>query len=286
MLCNFYRLGAEMNKTSLANCLALMAVSLSSTTLKAQTLGAVEQRIARLEQSVRALQSQRIDRHGEHQPSSNQVPTSSAPQEALVSLASRLANLEQQLSGFVAAQEQDRRALTAQIDRLERLKGDAESRLEGLEQQVTALANAPKPAPVEAAPAKVQSPDDRYLEALGFAERSEWTKAEFAFDTFIANNPAHPRLIEARYWLGRSFLGQAKAAQAAQVFLELFEKHPDASIAVDNLFSLAEALAALGPENSAQVCAVYDQIETGYAAKLATTERNRILDQRVKQNCK
>lgn len=275
-----------MKRKNLAIALAFGTISLSSAKLNAQTLGVVEQRIARLEQSVRVLQSQHNDRHGEQPPSPNPMPTASLPQEALVALANRLSNLEQQMSGLVAAEEQDRRVLTAQTDRLERLKGDVESRLEGLEQQVTVLASAPKPAPVEAPPAKAQSPDDRYLEALGFAERNEWTKAEFAFDTFIANNPSHPRIIEARYWLGRSFLGQAKAAQAAQIFLELFEKHPDAAIAVENLFALAEALQALGPENLAQACAVYDQIEAGYATKLGANDRNRLLDQRVKQGCK
>lgn len=264
--------------------LATAALLLPVSMLQAQTLGVVEQRIDRLEKSVRELQSRR---GGGKVVPAEPAPVRQAPgDEAIVALGGRLASLERSVAALLATQEQDRRTLSTGIDRLERLKGDVDSRLEAVEQQVTALANAPKPAPVVAQPAKADTPEDRYLEALGFADKGEWAKAEFAFDTFVTNNPNHPRIVEARYWLGRSFLGEGKAPQAAQVFLELYEKHPDAPVALDNLFALAEALVAIGPDNAAQACAVYDQIDAGFAAKLSAIQRNRLLDLRVKQNCK
>lgn len=260
------------------------AFLISAEVLRAQTLGVVEQRVDRLEKSVQKLQSH----HGRvNAPEAQPATVRPSPEnEALIALSNRLAAFERWVTTLVAAQEQDRRALSAAIDRLERLKGDVEGRLEGVEQQVTALADAPKPLPVVAAPTKVSTPDERYLEARGFADKGEWAKAEFAFDTFIINNPGHRLVVEARYWLARSFLGEDKAPQAAQLFLELYEKYPEAPIALDNLFGLAEALLAIGPENVEQVCAVYGQIDAGFAAKLSGEQRNRLLDLRVKQNCK
>lgn len=261
--------------------IVVTAVLVSASVLRAQTLGVVEQRVDRLEKSVLELQSHRSRVKA---PDSKPAAVRQSPEdEAIITLSSRLAAFERWVATLLAAQEQDRRTLSAAIDRLERLKGDVDGRLEVVEQQVTALAETPKQMPV---PANVDTAEARYLEARGFADRGEWAKAEFAFDTFITNNPGHPLFVEARYWLGRSFLGEGKAPQAAQMFLELYEKYPEAPIALDNLFGLAEALLAIGPENAAQACAVYGQIDAGFAAKLSGVQRNRMLDMRLNQNCK
>ncbi len=273
-----------------ARTLALPAVAVLSlaaaSTARAQTLGAVEQRIGRLEQSVRQLERRGGKAMAEPAVHAAALPPENVQASAVVALNERLGALERMVAGLIAGQEQDRRNLTVGLDQLQRLKGDSEARLEAMEQQVAALANAPKPEPVTTPAARTLTADDRFLEALDFASKGEWLKAEFAFDTFIANNPQHPRIIEARYWLGRSLLGEGKAAPAAQAFLELFEKHPDAPIALDNLFSLADALIALGPDSAAQACDVYGQIEGDFAAKLTAVQREQILDRRVKLNCK
>ena len=252
-----------------------------------QTLGAVEQRINRLEQSVRDLEGQRGGRAV--QPTAPAIPASqpsTVPESALIDLNGRLAALERLVASLVSGQEQDRRSISAGIDQLQRLKGDIEARMDTVEQQVTALAAAPKPVPVVAAPPPLSlTADDRFLEALGFTQKEEWAKAEFAFDTFIANNAAHPRIVEARYWLGRSFLGGGKPAQAAQVFLDLYEKHPNAPVTLDNLFALADALVAMGAENAPEACNVYGEIDAGFKDKLSAAQRNTVLEKRVALNC-
>lgn len=256
---------------------------------QAQTLGAVENRINRLEQSVEKLERKTRKLRDEVPASTSPVPLAAPPASGslVIELNNRIEALERLVAGMVASDEQDRRAVAAGLDQLQRLKGDAELRLDGVEQQLVKLAaaaEAEKAAPPPPAP-KALTADDRYLEALDFAERKEWSKAEFAFDTFIAANPGHSRLLEARYWLGRSFQGQGKTAQAAQIFLELFEKQPAAAFALDNLFALAQALVDLGPENTEQACAVYDQIEEGFKDKLGADRRNALLDQRIKLRC-
>lgn len=273
-------------------CLVLWAplTIMISTATQAQTLGVVEQRLDRLEQAVR-----KIERKTGKLREADSTPQGETPQKPnnptlLLELNSRLQKLEQMFASQTSASELERRAVAGGLDQLQRFKGDAEQRLDGMDQllsKLAALVEAAKQAPPPSQPsAKVMTAEDRYLEALGYAERREWTKAEFAFDTFIAANPAHARVSEARYWLGRSFYGQGKVAQAAQIFLDLFEKQPSAPFALDNLFALGQSLVDLGPENAEQACAVYDQIESGFKDKLSTEQRNILLDIRVKTKCK
>lgn len=263
----------------------LAAGLLSGTAVQAQTLGAVEQRIGRLEKAVEKLEN----RKPKTQPAAEPKVAPPAPAMAAVpivmELDGRLQSLERQVSGLVASDEQRQRAVKAGAEQFALLRTDVEQRLQSIEEQLAKLVQAQStPAPV-APPQKVLTADDRYVEALGFIERQEWTKAEFAFDTFIAANAGHPKLPDARFWLGRAFEEQGKKAQAAQVYLELFEKYPQASFAIDNLFALARTLVELGPENHEQACAIYDQIDVNFKNKINVDQRNKILDQRLKLSC-
>lgn len=274
---------------SIGTSAAALALLAGGTAARAQTLGAVEQRINRLEQAVRDIERQRGGRTAlSAAPVFAPAAAGGVPEGALVDLNGRLASLERLVATLVAGQELDRRSLSAGIEQLQRLKGDVEARLETVEQQVAAVAAAPRPAPVAAPapPPRALTPDDRFIEALGFAEKAEWTKAEFAFDTFIANNPGHARIVEARYWLGRSFLGAGKPAQAAQEFLDLFEKHPDAPVALDNLFALVDALVAIGGDSVPEACTVYGQIEDSFKETLSADQRNTMLEKRLALGCK
>lgn len=266
---------------------ALLAL-LAGGTVHAQTLGMVEQRLNRLEDNVRKLEKRRAPKDIAMSPAPAQSAVPTPPASALIDLSNRLTTVERLAASLLAGQELDRRNLAVGLEQLQRLKGDVELRLDANERQVAALTAAlaatPKAAQV-VEPVKPMSADDRFIEALGFAQKDEWSKAEFAFDTFITNNPSHTRLIEARYWLGRSFQGQGKPAKAAQIFLELYEKYPTAPIALDNLFALAQALIDLGPDSTAQACAVYDQIDAGFDGKLTTGQHNLLLDARLKLNC-
>lgn len=248
---------------------------------RAQTLGAVEQRLNRLEQSLRKLERRDPAVPSRPEPA---PPESSGGATALMELNGRLVSLERLVATLVSAREQDHRDLAMARDQLQRLKGDVETRLDGVERQVSAMAPA-QSAPVAASEPVAKTPDERYAEALGFAEAGQWARAEFAFDTFIANNPAHPRLAEARFWLGRSLLAEGKAAPAAQIFLDLYGKHPTASFALDNLLALAKSLEAIGPDSAAQACDVYAVIADIHGDKLTVELRSLLLDRRLALQC-
>ncbi|MBB3862476.1 TolA-binding protein [Novosphingobium hassiacum] len=212
---------------------------------------------------------------------------SSASLEALLQLDRRLAALERALSGLMSAQEQDHRALAASLTQMQALKGDIESRLDAVERQAEAIPTASKTP--EAAPVPPVAPpptaDDRFRQAMDYAEAQDWPKSELAFDSFVASWPSDARVPEARFQLGRAFQGQGKYAQAAQIFLDLYEKAPQAPFALANLFALADALVAIGPDNSAQACEVYSEIEVVHDSVLTTEQRSRLLDRRLALKC-
>ena len=264
--------------------IALSMGALFLSPVMGQTLGAVEQRLAKIESTLEKVER----RQGKVRDNASKPLEPSLPSVALLEeFTSRLAALERLVAEQVASGEQGQRTTSLGLDELARLKGDTEQRLEAIEEKLTVLAvfeNAAQPI-AAMAEAKLRTPDDRYLEALGFAEKKDWIKAEFAFDTFIATYPEHLRVGEARYWLGRSFQGQGKMAQAGQVFLNVFEKYPSAAFTLENLFALAQTLTDIGPENKEQSCAVYDQIETISKNQLNDSQRSILLDRRISLNC-
>jgi len=242
---------------------------------QAQTLGAVEQRLDRLEKVTRELQ-RATDRSSR---------SSNSRDDVYLQLDRRLGALERTVANLVSAQERDHRELATTVEQLQRMKRDVEARLDSVESQ-------PPPAPaaqsadvIAEAPEAPLDADARFTQAMDFADREDWPNAEFAFDTFIASYPSDARIPEARYQLGRAFEGQGKHAQAAQIFLDLYQGHPDAPFAVPNLFALAEALGAIGPENTEQACDVYSEIEVTHGGTLSVDQRSQLLDRRLSLKC-
>ena len=248
----------------------------------AQSLGAIEQRLRKVEQTVETLKA------GNAPEGIGAVSGQPVSIDALLQLDRRIAAVERALSSLTSAQELDHRALTDALAELRTMKGDIEARLDALESAPAVPPNlsasavqAPPSSPVVRQP----SVDDRFQEAMQYAERQDWPRAELAFDSFVATWPSDPRAAEARYQLGRAFQGQGKHAQAAQLFLELYEKSPDAPFIIDDLLALAQALIDIGPANTAQACDVYSEIETTHDAALTLEQRSLLLDHRLALKC-
>jgi len=235
----------------------------------AQTLGAVEQRLDRLEK--RMLQREAKVASG----------------EAVLQLEKRLTAVERAIATLVSREEADRRKNEMVAERVERLQGDVEARL-GEVEALLVKARADRPVVVEPPSppvAKQDSADDRYREAEAFVKGKQWAKAEWVLEAFGDDYPEDPRAQQIRFWLGRSMQEQGRTAQAAQIFLQLYEQYPAADFALDNLFALAGALADLGPETAVQACDVYAEIDAGYKDRLSEDQRSALLDRRIALNC-
>lgn len=259
--------------------LGVASLLLHPGTSRAQTLGDVEQRLDRVEKAVRRLQAG---------PSEEELRPPNPHDDVYQQLDRRIGALERAVSSAVSAQEHDHHDLADAVEEIRRMKGDVEARLDAVESRPLASA-VPAQQPAIAASEPVATPlnaDERFKQAMDYASREDWTDAEFAFDSFVASYPSDPRITDARYQLGRAFQGEGKHAQAAQIFLDLYQKHPDASFMVDNLFALGQELAALGPENTQQACDVYGEIDATHGAALSADQRARLLDRRLALKCK
>ena len=275
--------------------LGLLSI-LSADAVQAQSLGGIEQRLNSVEETVRQMQGR--------PPIVPATPPDtgrdrSMATEALVQLDRRLAALERAVSALVAAQEQDHRALSVTVAQIGTVKGDIEERLDTVERRVAALppnaqkVSAPVPSDVSGAEgiatggplAATPSADARFDQAMHYANSQDWPRAELAFDSFVAAWPADPRVAEARFQLARALQGQGKHAQAAKIFLELYEQVPGAPFIVDDLFALAQALADFGPDKVTQACDVYAEIEASHGTALTLEQRSHLLDRRLALKC-
>lgn len=241
----------------------------------AQTLGAVEHRLDRLEKDVRQIEEHQADHR----------TRSSNAEDAYLQFDRRLDAIEQTIAALVAAQERDHNELASVTEQLRRMKGDVDARLDAVENRPPTVSLPQPDNRSEESESPALDADGRFNQAMGYAAREDWTNAEFAFETFIASYPSDERTAVARYQLGRALQSQGKHPQAAQIFLTLYEQHPDAPFAVENLFALGAALSAMGPDSAQRACDVYSEIEAGHGSNLSIDQRSQLLDRRLALHC-
>lgn len=246
-----------------------------------QTLGAVEQRLDRLEKIA-----QQLERAAEKTSQSSRSRI-----DLNVRMDQRLSELERAIANLVSTQERGQRDMAGMVDQLQRMKGDVERRLDSLENQSQPAGPPPSAKAIveskaieESVPVPLDA-DARFAQAMAYAVRQDWPQAELAFDTFVASYPSHAKLPEAGYQLGRAFQAQGKNAHAAKIFLNLYEQYPDSPFAVESLFALGSALSDMGPENAGQTCDVYGEIEAGHGSLLSIAQRSQLLDRRLALQC-
>ncbi len=261
-----------------------------------QTLGAVEQRLSKLEGSMKSVE-RKLEKPGA---TSVDAGPGSANTRVAVSvteeLSRRLDALERQLALIVLQDEETGFASRRSGQDIVRLKADIELRLASVEEQLETQSAALKtlgsrraaeaaanPVPAPSAPSDPIGAD--FATARGYADTGEWNKAEFAFSAFLAAHGRHPKAPEARYWQGRSFMAQGRAGEAAKAFLDVFQTWPKDPVVIDSLFGLEAALLKMEPPNPIQACAVLDQIEDLLVAGVALAQVAVLRDRRIEANC-
>ena len=76
----------------------------------------------------------------------------------------------------------------------------------------------------------------------------EWSDAIRYLDHFVLENPTHPRIQEARYFLADSYYGREEYITAAGRFTRLAEDFPNGDWTDDARFRVCEAYRELAPE--------------------------------------
>jgi TolA-binding protein len=269
----------------------VLGMSVIAGPVAAQTLGEVERRIGRLESQMGL--STRAPIVPEARPAADNRNSDRA-MKMFGELLDRLEVLERQVTIMTGQSEQNGMLLRRVSEDSVKLKGDTEFRMVALEEQVAALVAAPSglkqsskdQMSSQPTTAPVDTAESDFAAAGRLLEAQQWSKAEFALSTFLSLYPRHPQAAAAEYMLGRSFAAQGKHAQAAKVFLNVFQSWPNDSNVPDSLLGLGKSLAILEPGNMQQACGVYNEIETGFAGKLSDSQRKELLAGRIEAECK
>jgi TolA-binding protein len=274
----------------------------------AQTSGDGDLRLRKLEAEVAALQ--RVVFPGgdgkffpQLQPGqpANQItgtPASAPSADMLV----RMDALEGQVARLTAQVEEDHNRIEKMDARLAALEAGSKSGVTP-DQGNAALNPAPKPVPAPVVPVTVNkgpapkpnvatdpsakrlaavravekpqtkdAGDDEYSYGFRLWEAKFFPEAEQQLKLYLQKYPKHARTSYARNLLGRSYLEESNAHEAAGWFLQNYKTEPKGDRAPDSLLYLAEAMRQL--KDTKRGCVALKQFSTDYAKEAAGRLKN------------
>ena len=259
--------------------------------------GNEEMRIRRLEQEVRALQRKVFPggdgRYFEPEISSTTNPgTTSAPTNsttAVTDILARLDALEAQLQRQTAQNEENANALRLLTDRIAVLEAAGVKPVDPVLSQpnnavTTNVEKMADPAPSRPAatgpsaerlaavqaiakPQTDDAADDEYSYGYRLWNSGFYPEAAQQLTMFVEKYPDHWRATYGRNLLGRSYLDDGKAREAAPWFLKNYQSDKTAARAGDSLLYLAEAMIQL--KDTKRACIALAEFSETYPA-LAT----------------
>ncbi|HYD65800.1 tol-pal system protein YbgF [Azospirillum sp.] len=228
----------------------------------------------------------------------------------------RLQRMERTLSELTGRYEEAVYQMSQLKDRLERINGDVDFRLQALEKGgggglggglgggAATAPSAPagktpdKPAAPPAAPpataakpadTKVAAlppgagPEKQYEHAFELLSKADYDRSEKEFREFLAKNKSHNLAGNAQYWLGETYYVRNKFVEAASAFAEAIQKYPKGTKAPDSLLKLGMSLAQL--KQNADACTAFGQLVTKFPDASASIKR-RAETERRRLNCK
>jgi len=111
-------------------------------------------------------------------------------------------------------------------------------------------------------PVAVQPSADAYDNGMALLNARQFDQAEMAFRQFLTANPRSPNVSNAHYWLGETYLKRDRYTDAAEQYLTVYQKYPQAKIAPDALVKLAVSLRGMGQKQ--QACATLAEVGRKY----------------------
>ena len=292
-----------------------LAAMLATTGAPAIAQNSDEARIRKLEAEIRALQRQVFPggdgRYFEPEITGQTggAPNSSSQTTAVTDILARLDALEssiQSLTSQVEVANNNQRGIEQRLAALETgaatrtastapatlLPGEAGTSATTAASQPRTATPAPTSGPSAARLAAVQAiakpqtddaGDDEYSYGYRLWEAEFYPEAQQALAAFVEKYPNHWRTTYGRNLLGRAYLDNNQAREAAPWFLQNYQADNDAARAPDSLLYLAEAMISLGDKDRA--CIALAEFGETYPAIAAGRLSDQYESNRRKVSC-
>ncbi|MEO0327008.1 MAG: tol-pal system protein YbgF [Pseudomonadota bacterium] len=124
-----------------------------------------------------------------------------------------------------------------------------------------------------------QDADGLFQHGYDLLQAGRYEDAEEALTTFSNSYTTHPRLPEARFWLGESYLGRGQFREAAEVYLETHKRWPNGKFGPQSLMKLGVSVAGLNQRELA--CATFAEVLEKYPNASRAIRRNIAFEQRA-----
>ncbi|MEH6722660.1 MAG: hypothetical protein V7686_03950 [Qipengyuania sp.] len=269
-----------------------------------------EARMRRLEAEVRALQRKVFPggdgRFFEPQISAQPTVSSTVPSTsttAVTDILTRLDALEAQLQRQTALNEENANAIRLLSERMDTLEGGRGSTTvaattptatpaasTGATRNVTATATAAGPSEERVAavqaiakPQTDDAADDEYSYGFRLWDAGFFPEAQQQLTLFVEQNPDHWRTTYGRNLLGRAYLDDGKAKEAAPWFLKNYQEDKTGARAGDSLLYLAETMIAL--DDTRRACIALAEFSETYPALAAGRLQSQYEANRGKVTC-
>jgi TolA-binding protein len=300
----------------------ILAGTMLSSPLAAQSTGPIDQRVGKLEKEMKAVQRSVFPGGTPVQPdivgnTGPAEPSGNAASTPIADLTARVDTLEKGLAALTGQVEQTgyrgRQAdeaikrLEARLATLEGANappatGDGAATAGSTSPDMstpTSLSrpdtSAPKPPVARADPAHKAALAAIEMPSTGDAAEDDYTygyrlylaklypEAETKLKEFVAKYPTHKRYSYAQNLLGRAYFDEGKPALASVAFYDNYQKAPKGERAAESLTWLGQSLTKLKKPGDA--CKVYDELQDVFGAKLAPELKAKAAKGRADAKC-
>jgi tol-pal system protein YbgF len=196
--------------------------------------------------------------------------------EHLIQSARKSDQRANELAGQIQSQDDQVKAVAAQIKRFEDTIRDLRKSQDELKARFILLSQQTAPPKIEIvnqdAPAKGRDagPPADYVKAFGLYSSNSFPEAITAFETFLKNNPQSEYAANALYWIGECHYSLSDLPKSKGTFFKVAENYPNSPKAPDALLKLGYTLSAMKEKDKAN--AIFESLIRSYPSSPAAVK--------------
>ncbi len=181
-----------------------------------------------------------------------------------------------ELAGQIQSQDDQTKAVAAQIKRLEETIRELRTSQDELKARFILLSQQTPPPKIEVvnqeAPVKGRDtgPPAEYVKAFGLYSANNFPEAITAFETFMKGSPQSEYAANALYWIGECHYSLSDLPRAKDIFFKVAGSYPNSPKAPDALLKLGYTLTAMKEKDKAT--AIFESLIKSYPSSPAAVK--------------